>query len=85
MYISAESSQTFIYTPKMKNQIKSSVKKLELSLPPFFLRVHKSHIVNIYHINFINSQFVECNIGESIIPIGSTFKKLIRRRIIIYS
>ena len=48
---------------------------LEATLPNHFIRVHKSYIVNIHHIQAYTAESIE--IGTRSIPIGGQFKKTV--------
>ena len=57
-----------------------SMKKMENKLPSNqFIRVHKSFIVSIHHINAIERNFIV--MGEKKIPIGETYKEAFYNRI----
>ena len=58
----------------------STMKKMENKLPSSqFIRVHKSFIVSIYHIDAIERNFIV--MGEKKIPIGETYKEAFYNRI----
>lgn len=67
---------TIVYTHEKKHIIKGYIKLIENILPAHqFIRVHKSFIVAINKIRFINHNKIEIN-GHKI-PIGRRFKKTI--------
>ena len=50
-----------------------SLNAFETKLPPYkFVRVHRSYIVSLLHIDTISKN--EISIGKQIVPIGSIFK-----------
>ena len=50
-----------------------TLRDLESKLPEFFMRVHRSYIVNLNKIDFINNNVFE--IGKDVIPICQCYEK----------
>lgn len=71
-YIKKDGMRTIFITPSKSYEIYSSFSKIESSLPPNFIRCHKSYIVNIHKITDIqfntNTIFLKGNISCSIGP-----------------
>lgn len=55
-FIKKDGMQLIFYTENREYKLYSSFKKLEGSLPPNFVRCHKSYIVNVNHISQISSK-----------------------------
>ena len=68
-----------IVTAQSKIMSLQSMKALEEELPEIFIRVHNSFIVNITCIDSISKNEIE--IGDEIIPVGITYKKLFFEKI----
>ncbi len=63
-----------IHQPSEKILTLDSMKKMEEILPPqLFVRVHKSYIVNIKHIDSIERNRIF--LGKTVIPIGDTYRE----------
>ena len=55
-----------------------TLKQLESTLPPEFLRVHRSYIVNSRRIDHIEGAIIK--IGVHQVPIGETYREEVLRR-----
>jgi DNA-binding LytR/AlgR family response regulator len=55
------------------------MKKVEKILPEEFVRIHKSYIVNMNHVNLIERGYVICN-GERL-PIGNNYKESLMKHV----
>lgn len=62
-----------------KHLIRNTMGDFEESLPNYFFRSHRSYIVNLNHLNAINSRFVLINGAE--IPIGKNNREELMRQI----
>lgn len=72
-YIEGSRNYVILYLIKGKNMVLQNLKKFEDQLRPFsFLRIHKSYIVSINHIDSIEKGFVQ--IGDKSIPIGEAYR-----------
>ncbi len=71
-YIKGDDDYTRVYANKMLLDIRT-LRKWEEELPGFFLRVHKSYIVNSKKITRISNQRIF--LGSVEIPIGRTYKE----------
>ncbi|MBN2519102.1 MAG: response regulator transcription factor [Bacteroidales bacterium] len=73
LYIEGLKDYLKIYIGQKPLLTKSTLKNIEEKLPPDkFIRVHKSYIVSIAHINSIaNNRII---IGEKLIPVGNQYK-----------
>lgn len=83
---------TILYVEALKDYVKlcmhdkkiivhSSMKKIETNLEPFlwFIRVHKSYIVNMKFVSEIDGNCIR--VGEQTIPIGVTHKDTVLRQL----
>jgi DNA-binding LytR/AlgR family response regulator len=58
----------------------TTLKKLEERLPtPTFLRVHKSYLVNLVHIERVSGNYLQ--VGPRAIPVGNTYRQEVLRRL----
>jgi DNA-binding LytR/AlgR family response regulator len=56
------------------------MKNMEELLPPnLFLRIHKSYLINISHINYVERGRIIIN--KEYLPVGETYKELVRQRL----
>lgn len=78
-YIEALSDYVKINSSKKNLTILSTMKNLERKLPSNFLRVHRSFIINLNHIDKIEDDHVQ--IFKVDIPIGKTYKKVFYSKI----
>lgn len=74
LYIESYKDYSRVFTPSENFMTLQLLGHLENTLPsPQFLRVHKSYIVAIQKINFIERQRI--HLGDKIIPIGDAYKE----------
>lgn len=74
-YIKSEANYVVFYLMDKKVMSLMSLKKLELELPSYFLRIHKSFIINLNFLVSVSTE--ECLVGDTEIPIGPTYKTII--------
>ncbi len=80
LYIEGLSDYVAIYTSNGEKILTlDSLKNFEQRLPVEFMRVHKSYIVALHKIDFIERQRIV--IGEKYIPIGTTYQKAFWERV----
>lgn len=81
LYIEGLKEYVSIYTSDKQRIITlQSIKNLEISLPEnSFIRIHKSYIVSISHIEAIVGNQVEIN--KKLLPIGATYKEELMKRL----
>lgn len=73
----AEGNSLIILKNKTNFLLSKTLKYCESILPPnLFLRVHKSHIINLTEVYFVGSKFIQLNNGEKI-PINKNSRKII--------
>ncbi len=72
-FITSDLDYTEIHTSDKKLLSKKTLSNWEEDLDKNFIRVHKSYIVNLSHVNKVSGNEIELNSGESI-PIGRAFK-----------
>jgi len=79
-YIEGLNNYIVIHTPTDKHVIYLTMKEMEAGLPAdIFIRVHKSHIVNINKVTQIEGNKVI--IDKKIVPVGSSFKDILAQKI----
>jgi len=79
-YIEGLNNYIVIHTPTESHIIYLTMKEMEAGLPTdIFIRVHKSHIVNINKVTQIEGNKVI--IDKKIVPVGSSFKDSLAQKI----
>ena len=71
-YVESMKDYIRIFTSQENTITKDTIANFEKKLPPFFLRVHRSYIVNTAKITAFTKMDVE--IGQKEIPIGASYK-----------
>jgi len=79
LYLEAESNYISIKTPSRSLLTLVSMKKMEESLPEHFIRTHRSYIVNLHKIDKIENNAII--IGKTIIPVSSSYKETLMKRL----
>jgi DNA-binding LytR/AlgR family response regulator len=84
-YIQAEGNYCFIITSKGgKFASKISLRQLMLRLPEDqFVRIHKSYVVNFYHLAKIDTKERLAYIDDDALPVGRTFLNDLTGRVLI--
>ena len=77
-YIESLREYVRIYLKDKSFMTKSSMGEIEKQLPNYFLRIHRSFIVNTNKVDAYTSHDVE--IGDKEIPIGVSYKKEVQQR-----
>jgi two-component system LytT family response regulator len=78
-YLEALKEYIAIHTPKEKILVYRRMKEVAEILPPQFVRIHNSYIVNIQHIKNIGSNMVLIN--EQRLPVSNSYRELFQQRI----
>lgn len=83
LYIEGLKEYVSIYTSDKQRIIAlKSIKNLEALLPEnSFLRIHKSYIVSIYHIEAVLGNQIE--IHKKLLPVGATYKEELMKKLAI--
>src|SRR5690606_1067603 len=80
LYIEAERNYSRIYAQNKEYLLVMTLKDIEEKMPQkYFLRIHRSFIVNISQINEISPSFVV--IGKKAIPLNTDMKKNLMMRV----
>ena len=80
LYIEAERNYSRIYAHDKEYLLVMTLKDIEEKMPQkYFLRIHRSFIVNISHINEIAATYVV--IGKKAIPLSAEMKKNLMMRV----
>ena len=74
LYIEANDKYLFMHTAHKKHIAQLSLKEMLAQLPPYFLRVHKSYIVNVKLIEGLGAQGV-LFANQAAVPVGRAYKK----------
>lgn len=78
-YLEALKEYIAIHTPKEKILVYKRMKDVAEVLPPQFVRIHNSYIVNLQHIRNIGSNMVQIN--EQRLPVSNSYRGLFQQRI----
>jgi len=73
IYFKSEANYISVVLQDKKILTLMTLKDLESKLPVFFLRVHRSYIVNLNKIDFINNNVIE--MGKDYIPVSQSYEK----------
>jgi DNA-binding LytR/AlgR family response regulator len=80
IYVEGYGDYIKIITPAITHVTYSSLNKMEELLPAtIFLRIHKSYIINIRHIQFVDGNLVRIHDQE--LPVGNTYKSALYSKI----
>jgi DNA-binding LytR/AlgR family response regulator len=84
-YVQAEGNYCYILTSKGgKYASKISLRQLMLRLPEDqFVRIHKSYVLNFYHLVKIDTKERLAYIGDHSLPVGRTFLNELTDRMLI--
>jgi len=80
LYIEANDKYLFMHTAHKKHIAQLSLKEMLAQLPPYFLRVHKSYIVNVKLIEGLGAQGV-LFANQAAVPVGRAYKKALMQRL----
>lgn len=78
-FFKSEANYTSVNIDGKKVLTLITMKELEKQLPNYFIRVHRSYIVNLNHIKSI--QKGECTVGVETIPVSNSFEKELLKRV----
>jgi DNA-binding LytR/AlgR family response regulator len=82
LFIEALKDYVILHTENAKYTIHSTMKDIEKKLPvEYFIRVHRSFIINLKKINSIDSSIVILENHKKSIPIGGSYKELLFKRL----
>ena len=76
-YIKSESNYLSFFFQEKKVMTLMSLKEIEEKLPSNFMRIHRSYIINVEHIDYIATDDV--SIAENLLPIGATYKASLKK------
>jgi len=73
-FIKADGDYTRIFTKEKKHLVSHPLRYwIEKLNPKWFCQIHKSYVINVQHIDKVSGN--QAYLGESILPIGRTFKE----------
>ncbi len=78
-YFKSEANYISVVMEKKKILTLMTLKDLEVKLPDFFQRVHRSFIVNLNRITTIGNNLIE--IGKDHIPLSQSYEKILYQKI----
>jgi len=73
IYFKSEANYISVVLQDKKILTLMTLKDLESKLPEFFMRVHRSYIVNLNKIDYINNNVIE--MGKDLIPVSHSYEK----------
>ncbi|MGD1890302.1 MAG: LytR/AlgR family response regulator transcription factor [Cyclobacteriaceae bacterium] len=73
LYVESLKDYVSIYLPEQRIVTKDKISEFESKLPSYFLRIHRSYLVNTQKITAYTKHDIE--IGEKEIPIGVSYKR----------
>lgn len=73
IYLQRDENYVVYHTHKKRILSRQTLSQLEGSLPDYFVRIHKSYIISLHHLESIKND--EVKIGGKILPIGKTFRQ----------
>lgn len=80
LYLEAMGDYVKVYTAQRFHVLHSTLKSIEEKLPPSkFVRVHRSYIVSLEKIDFIQDGAI--TIGKASVPIADTYRAVLNRRL----
>jgi DNA-binding LytR/AlgR family response regulator len=80
LYLEAMGDYVKVYTAQKFHVLHSTLKSIEEKLPPAkFIRVHRSYIISLNKIDFIQEGVI--SIGKSTIPVADTYRSLLNKRL----
>jgi DNA-binding LytR/AlgR family response regulator len=80
-YFYAERRFIYAKVGKERLPIKLSIQDLAATMPGYFIRIHRSYIVNVNHIKQIRTKEKEVLVGDTQLPIGYKYKQGLFRKI----
>jgi two-component system LytT family response regulator len=78
LYLEAQANYTRFVCPDRAVLSLVTLKQLEETLPPEFMRVHRSYIVNTRLIQLIEGATIK--IGDRKVPVGETYRQEVLKR-----
>lgn len=79
LFLEKDGNYMTYHTKQQKIIARESVAAALALLPPYFIQAHKSYIINIHQLDFLNKN--ELSIAKQLIPIGSSFKEEVLKKI----
>jgi DNA-binding LytR/AlgR family response regulator len=77
-YIRSDSEYVVYHTAAKRHMVLGSLQRLAEELPPAFMRVHRSYIVNMQHVQALRSNHLL--IGKTTLPIGRSYRQAVEQR-----
>ena len=80
LYFESDARYVFLQRGQERILIAEPLRKLEMTLPPIFMRIHKSYLVNLDHVEVLDDAYVD--VAGQQIPVGRAFKAELKNRLI---
>ena len=77
-YIRSDSEYVVYHMADKRHMVLGSLQRLAEALPPTFMRVHRSYIVNLQHVHALRSNHLL--IGKTTLPIGRSYRQAVAQR-----
>lgn len=74
LYVEGLKNYVSIYTKEERIITYATIKDMQAKLPPHFIRVHKSYIVNMQQVNAMDGNQLFLNDMKAQVPVGETYK-----------
>ena len=68
-----------IYTNEKKYVTKSKLNLIKATLPAYFMQVHRSYIINLNHLKFVEGNMVQ--IATESVPVSLSFREALMKRL----
>lgn len=79
LYLERDENYVVYHTTKKRILTRQTLSQLEATLPDYFVRIHKSYIVSLLHLDSMRSDQVY--LKNQVIPIGKTYRSLLYNRL----
>jgi DNA-binding LytR/AlgR family response regulator len=80
LYLEAMGDYVKVHTPQKFHVLHATLKSIEEKLPPAkFIRVHRSYIVSLNKIDFIQEGVI--SIGKASVPVADTYRSFLNKRL----
>jgi len=82
LFAEADRNYCRIYTPGKEYLLATPLKSLEEKLPAaLFLRIHRSHVINVSKIDSIGEQFAYVSIGQQTLAVSNSCQDALAQRL----
>lgn len=71
-YLKKEGNYLWYYLSESKVMSRESISEVMSSLPPWFIQIHRSYIINLRKVDFVQKD--EISVGKNLLTIGNTYR-----------